>query len=66
MKIKAMEAFYDLIAKVKRESSEEFEVDADRGLALTTRNNAAKRPLCCLVDAEPKTEAKKARKKKEV
>lgn len=66
MKIKAIEAFYDVIAKVNREIGDEFEVAADRGLALTTKDNAAKRPLCCVVEVEPKAEAKKARKKKEV
>ena len=63
MKIKAIEPFFDLIAKVDRNIGDEFEVAADRGLALTTKDNAAKRPLCCVVEAELKAEAKKPRKK---
>ena len=66
MKIKAIEAFYDLEAGITRQVGDEFIVSDDRGLSLISRNNKARRPLCRQIEVEPKAEAKKSRKKKEV
>lgn len=73
MKIKCIEAYYDMQLKKNININDVYEVNEARAKELTTKNNAARRALAVVVEEattpttekveEPKKRAKKAVKK---
>ena len=62
MKIKCIEAYYDLLLKKDIKINDVYEVSAARAKELTTKNNGAKRVLAVVVEEEPAPAPKKRTK----